>query len=66
VPDLETTLERWSFGERVCPHCGQKNATDDVYCQRCAARLTEDVICAVCHSTAPCGARYCPSCGAKL
>ena len=57
--DLEAAFET------ACPQCGHSNTATEVYCQRCARELRQQLQkCTSCGTNIP-AAPYCRACGAK-
>lgn len=50
----------------ACPQCGRANLPDEIYCQRCAAQLCQNISCATCASMIPSRSTYCPQCSARI
>jgi DNA-binding helix-hairpin-helix protein with protein kinase domain len=49
-----------------CGVCGQVNAPDEIYCQKCEARLAGSRACPQCRQRNPSKARFCRRCGRPM
>ena len=80
-PSRKEVLAHFGFGTermknfKICPHCGNAQKAENIFCGACHARLAADTLfdiykakhqcCARCGNVLPKDAEFCPACGEK-